>query len=252
MSQDWIAAEIEYFSRAARERYTELRHGRYVPFRITIRVGAPVALTAPWIMLDGLLGHLLLINRLGPDFYITPKKINITPFLPPETRALIPLRKTGDIYHASASVFVPPAQYRVTKYYKRFEALYADGLRKKRIDVGRGHFRGFMMRQVYVPCREVVFYGCGDLSIIRYLMDTYLVSIGDNGRVGWGAVREITYEEIEEDLSLVANGTAMRPIPVEMCSQYEEAVYLPYRSPYWDPTNVRLCVPPGARCKLKE
>lgn len=36
-----------------------------------------------------------------------------------------------------------------------------------------------------------------------------------------------------------------------MCDEYEDAVYLAYKPPYWDPRNVALCVPPGARCKLK-
>ena len=87
---------------------------------------------------------------------------------------------------------------------------------------------------------------------MQRLIETYLVGLGNDVRIGFGAIRDVAFEQIEEDWSIVAGGVAMRPIPVEMCAEYEDAAYLPYKAPYWSPHNVVLCVPPGARCKLKD
>lgn len=240
--------EIRYFQEKVAQA-PPLRWGRFVPFKVTFKMGSPVCVTTPWISFDGLIAHLLLLDSLGRDFFITPKKLNLSPYLP-HNRRLLPLKKTGAIYHASVSQFVPN-NLRATKIYKRFEEQWAYGLKQKKIRQGQGHFRSYMITQPYIPAKEVVFYAFGCLDTIRRLFDAYLVGLGNDYRIGFGAIRRIDYEVMDEDWSLVANGVAMRPIPVEMCTEYDDAAYLAYKAPYWSPKNVTLCVPPGGRCKLK-
>jgi len=240
--------EINYFVTQAKA-VPPVQPGRFVPFQITLRLGAPINVTTPWIHLDGLVGHLLLLDTLGKDFFITPKKLNLVPYLPTDRRTL-PLKRTGAIYHASASMF-DYYSVRVAQIYKRFEDKWTDSLHKRKINVVAGHFKAHMMKTPYIPCREVTFYAVGDLDIVQRLLEKYLCGLGDNCRVGFGVVRDMIFEPIDEDRSIVADGVAMRAIPVEMCEEYEDATYLAYRAPYWSPRNVSLCVPPGAKCKLK-
>jgi len=219
----------------------------FVPFKVTFKLLTPIALSHPWLALDGIIAHLLLMSILGDDFFITPKKLNLFRY----TSLPLPLKKTGGIYHASVSQFSPPSSLKLTYLYKRFEPDYTLSLRKKKVDIGRGHFRYFKLSRPYLPVAEVTFYGCGDIEFIEGLLEG-LVGLGDEVRVGFGLIAHYTIEESGEDFSLVKDGVAMRPIPTSMCESYEMQMPLAYRPPYWDPQNVTLCVPPGARCALKK
>ncbi|MGB9835034.1 MAG: hypothetical protein ACPLPW_08735 [bacterium] len=223
---------------------------KFEPFKVTFRMGAPVSVTTPWISFDGLLAHLMLLDALGEDYLVMPKKLDLSEIFP-QNRRLLPLKKTQDIYHASVSLFIPHS-IRVTQIYKRFEERWAGALNRKKIYLGMGPFRAYMIQEPYIPCKEVVFYGFGDLNIIRNLIENYLCGLGNDFRIGFGAIRDISWETTDTDYSIVADGIAMRPIPISMCAEYEDAVYLPYKSPYWSPKNVVLCVPPGSKCKLKD
>lgn len=223
--------------------------GRFRPFCLVCEMGAPVSLAHPWMAFDSFMAHLVLLDGLGEDFFITPKKRDLACL---GAYSIPPLAQTGDVYHGSVSIFEPePEGYRVTSIYKRFEEAGTERLRQKRIYMGQGYFRAYVMRKVYVPARRVVFYGCGDVDAVARLVRDYVVGLGDDFRIGFGVVRSWRIEEMPEDWSLVRDGIAMRPIPVDMCDEYEDAVYLAYKPPYWNPRNVALCVPPGARCKLK-
>lgn len=240
--------DIRHFSFLAKSA-PPIRWKRFVPFKITFKIGSPVCVTTPWISFDGLLAHLMLLDAFGQDFFITPKKFDLSPYLP-KNRRLLPLKKTGDIYHASVSQFIPHS-IKITQIYKRFEERWANKLDKKKIYLGSGPFRSYILKQPYIPCKEVVYYVYGDIDIIRQFIEEYLVGLGNDIRIGFGVIRDIVFEQTNEDWSIVANGIAMRPIPASMCEEYEETAYLPYKAPYWSPRNVILCVPPGARCKLK-
>src|SRR5690606_41294083 len=67
--------------------------------------------------------------------------------------------------------------------YKRFEERWAHNLDKKKIYQGTGTFRSFMMKQPYVPCKEVTYYVHGDMEIIRELIEKYLVGLGNDVRI---------------------------------------------------------------------
>jgi len=235
--------EIKYFQHVA-SLAPPLRWGKFTPFKITFKMRTPVCITHPWINFDSLVGHLIMMDTFGQDFFVLPRKLNLTPYIEQANdRRQVPIKKTGEICHCSVSLFSPHS-ISYTQIYKRFEERWASGLKQKKIRVGSGHFRAYAMKEVYIPAKEVAFYVNGDMKLIERLIRSYLV--------GFGAIKDVVFEETEEDWSLVANGVAMRPIPVSMCEEYEDAAYLAYKGPYWDPCNVTLGVPPGARCKLKD
>ncbi|HOJ95007.1 MAG TPA: hypothetical protein PK390_07190 [Fervidobacterium nodosum] len=244
-----ILEEVKYFVNLA-EKVPPIRWSRFRPFKVTFKMGSPVCVTTPWVSFDGLIAHLMMMDAFGQDFFITPKKLDLSPYLPHNQR-LLPILKTGDIYHTSVSQFIPHS-IKITQIYKRFEERWSENLKNKTIRLGSGHFRMYAMKQPYVPCKEVIYYVNGDMDLIRQLIEQYLVGLGNDIRIGFGMIRDVVFEETEEDYSLVAEGIAMRPIPATMCEEYDDSAYLPYKAPYWSPRNVVLCVPPGARCKLKD
>lgn len=143
--------EVEYFRRRVAEA-RPLRWTGFRPFKLVFELGAPVCITHPWIAFDGLIAHLLLLDTLGADMFLTPKKRVID--FSTNNRRWFPLKKTGEIYHGSASVFEPNV-LRVTKIYKRFEERWSDRLKHKRIRSGQGHFKAYIMSEPYVPAKTV-------------------------------------------------------------------------------------------------
>lgn len=241
--------ELQYYIEKA-QNAPQLAWEPYSPFKITFYLGSPICITSPWIMFDGILGHLLLLDTMQEDFFVLPRKYNISDYLPKNSRSM-PLKKTGEVYHASAGIIAPNGCLRVEQIYKRFEPTMSEKLYIKKIRIGSGHYRSYALKEPYVPAKTITFFVNGRKQVITDLIDNYLFAIGNDARIGWGAVRRYEIEDTEEDFSLVANGIAMRPIPVELCEEYEDTAYLPYKSPYWDPKNVAECVVPGTRCKLK-
>lgn len=106
------------------------------------------------------------------------------------------------------------------------------------------------MQHIYIPTRTVTFYVCGDLEIIDKLC-SLVVGLGDNTRLGWGAVRNYKIEKQNEDWSIVANGIAMRPIPEHLLEFASEKVNVAWRPPYWARENIGICAPPGAKVEFK-
>jgi len=243
-----VKAEIDYFKRRA-EGAQRLEYGKFIPFKVMFKMGAPTCVTIPWLSFDGLIAYLLLLDVLKEDYFITPKKLDLTPYLPKDMLTL-PLKRSGKVYHTSVSQF-EPSTLRVDTIYKRFEERWTENTKQKKIRIGSGHYRAYMMKQPYICAKTVMFYACGCIDTIEKLIRSHIYALGNDTRIGYGAVRDILFEPTEEDWSLVKGGVAMRPIPAEMCSEYEEAAYLAYKPPYWSPRSVALCVPPEARCKLK-
>lgn len=211
------------------------------PFVLRCRLATPVALNHPWLHLDGLVAHLLLFRTLGREAYALPTKRVVHHTPPPPYRHV--LLKTGELVHASVSFFEPQPKRASLQYFKRFEAERFP--KKGKIDRGRGHYRDWALRWVYVAAEWCVFYGVGDLAVLGDLLQD-LTHLGNDTRVGWGRVQAWQLEPIPEDRSLVWQGRAMRPIPVRFLRTWSDAVPLAWRPPYWAAENVELCAPPGA------
>ncbi len=216
----------------------------FKPCKITFFLSSPLSLTHPWLHFDGIVGYLQVRRILGEDFFLLSKKTRYS--FPLHEK--FPLAYYKDIPCASVSI-LESTQYKLEVMYKRFEDRWAGG--RKKIYRGSGLFRDFMIQHLYVPTRTVIFYARADLEILEDLLKD-LIGLGDNWRVGWGAVRKFVIEEQEEDWSIVAEGRAMRPIPVRFLKSYEDSALLAWRPPYWDLSNVEECAVPGTRVELKD
>ncbi len=216
------------------------------PLKITIDLVFPVALAFPWVAFDGLLAHLALLRDMGDDYFLLPSKtpVNITKDL------YIPLSRWHDIFLSSVSIFEPYKVFEET-IYKRFEEKGAPeiGRKRKKVHINSGYFRNFMIAMPYVPARRVIFYAHGEGEEVEDLL-SYLPGIGKKVAIGFGEVGKITVEPIKQDYSLVKDGLAMRPIPVEYVKDYEESAYLAYTFPYWDKSLVKECVVPFSKVRI--
>lgn len=242
---------VNILKQRAQQHWLEMQNCRYVPLKIVFKLGAPVALTHPWLHLDGLISHLLLLDTLGEDYYVLPTKFPINRLVR-ETRLPNPpiMRHKSGLYYASASIFDVDTK-RVEVMYKRFEDSYAPANARKRISRGSGHFRDYAMRHVYIPATTVTFYARGVPEVLERLL-SYVPGLGDNVRIGWGEVRSFSIEEISDDYSIVCGNIATRPIPVNLLKSYSDAVMLAWRPPYWANDSVGLCAPPGATVELAD
>jgi len=219
------------------------------PIRVTFFMRTPVALTYPWIFFDGVLAHLLWRQLDPEEFRVLPSKV-----VDQRIEAILerlPLERTGQVFHASASVFDTESRY-VSYIYKRFCERYLnfEKVKRRKLERGKGFFRVFRIGLVVVPARTVTFYAKGEPSRIEELLQG-LPALGKKHAAGFGFISRFEVEEVGEDWSLVKDGIAMRPLPVSMLSSYSDAVMMAYRPPYWSKRNVALCAPPGARVELK-
>jgi CRISPR type IV-associated protein Csf3 len=161
------------------------------------------------------------------------------------------LAQLRDIFRASVAWFdVPAEKAGIATIYKRFHEADCHEIDTtvKKVQVGRGHFRAYMMRLPYLPARSATFYVNGDIQEILRLI-SYLPGLGKKVAYGYGMIRSVSVEETPEDYSLVKDGVAMRPLPCSLGFDSDERMMLAFKAPYWDKRNVAPCVPPGAVLK---
>lgn len=218
----------------------------YEPLKITFYLSAPITLNAPWMLLDGLVGHLLFTEAMGEDYFYLPRKFPFSRLLRGADLPPFPIKQTGELTHCSVSLF-DTEKMGLEIMYKKFEDRWAPG--QKKISIGSGWFRNYMMQHIYIPTRTVRFYACADKETLERIFPR-LQGLGNDYRVGWGAIRDFEIEPEKEDRSIKSNGVAMRPIPLWMLSYAGETVALPWRPPYWAKENVDPCCPPFVECAL--
>ena len=218
---------------------------RFEPFVVYFRLRAPVMLNHPWLHFDGVLAHLLRLERDGRAFYALPAKEVVRS----STQEIFQiLRTTENVFHASVSFFSEPKRIGSAQYYKRFEENRCPARRK--INLGSGRYRNWMLRGVVVAADHCYFYSCGKIDRIAQLLH-HLPALGDNTRIGFGAIHSWHIERLPHDRSLVWQGRAMRPIPVRLLESYSEAVRLAWRPPYWGAESIDLCAPPETEVRLR-
>lgn len=212
--------------------------------KVVFRMVTPVALTYPWVHFDAILAHLWLRKNYEGYRSLPSKRVV-------DLDMDLPLKKTGDIYHASVSFFDVSDAY-TTKIYKRFceKHLNLKRIRQKKIDRSRGHFKDFAISLTYIPARTVTFYAYGEIEEVEGLLRG-LAGIGKKVAIGFGFYRDSSVEPIDEDYSVVKDGKAARPIPVDMVEEAEDVAMLAYRPPYWDRRRMKPCVPPGCHLHIK-
>ncbi len=236
-----------FIERLRKKIETQKRQYYYEPLQITFFLQAPLSLTYPFLFFDSLVGRQMLMIALGHDFYLLPTKIPITKYIPQEELPPFPIKQSNELFHCSVAQF--NGQYRIEYLYKRFEDRWANF--KRKITRGSGYFRDYMIQHLYVAAPVVHFYACADYEMMKKICAT-VTGLGDNTRIGWGAVAGFKIDRISKDCSIVKNGIAMRPIPQRFLKSASEIVPMTWRSPYWDLLNVELCAPPGAEVILKQ
>jgi hypothetical protein len=221
---------------------------RFQPFSLTFHMQTPIMLAHPWLAFDGIIAHLLNREIRGQDYYTLPSK---EPVDSVQGVNCMPIRKTvcygrGDILHASVAQ-LDVSEANVATIYKRFDESHCHLIDTsvKKLQIGRGHYRAYMMRIPYLPARKITFYVNGDVQEILRLIQ-YLPGLGKKVGYGYGMIRSVSAEETPEDYSLVKDGVAMRPLPCWF-HDGEERMMLAWKPPYWDKRNICACVPPGAK-----
>ena len=209
------------------------------PLKAVFHLRTPVALGFPWIFFDSLLAHVALREELGERYFSLPTKTPIDKI--PE----LPLKKWRGVYVASVSLFEPETELAVYQFYKRGDFPFPRG----KIRRGSGFFKDFIIRAPYVPAHRVVFYATGELEEVRRLVSK-VSALGKERNVGFGAMKKVDVEEVEEEWGLVKDGLAMRPIPVRLLKRYVDAAYLAYKPPYWAKESVDLCAVPFTHVEL--
>jgi len=224
---------------------------RFKPFSLTFHMQTPIMLGSPWLMFDGIIAHLLNRELRGQDYYTLPSKEPVPQRFLYRGRVM-PLAQLRDVFRASVAWFdVPTEKAGVATIYKRFHEAdcHEIATQTKKVQVGRGHFRAYMMRLPYLPATKATFYVNGDVQEVLRLIN-YLPGLGKKTAYGYGMIRSVNVEETPEDYSLVKDGVAMRPLPCSLGYDSDERMMLAFKAPYWDKRNVAACVPPGARLKV--
>lgn len=217
------------------------------PLKITVGLKTPIALGYPWIHFDSLLAHLLVKIELGEDYYRLPAKIPRFFLGDPrlKKRVALPLKTYKDFYIASVGII--DGEPIVFNYYKKGDFPFPRG----KIRRGSGFFKDFNLKTVYIPARRIVFYATGEKDEIMRALK-HLVAIGKERNIGFGFVKEVVVEEMDEEYGLIKNGLCMRPIPVKYLSYYEDAAWVSYKPPYWAKETIDLCGVPFTKCELKD
>jgi len=230
------------------QKYREsFKDGYYEPFRLTFWLSSPICLTHPWICLDAILSHQVFKKALGDFYYLLPCKY---PIGGEGSLRLLPLMYyKNKIPCASASIF-QISEMKSETVYKRFEDRYLPKTQKKKIYRGSGFYKDFAMRMIYLLSDKVSFYGKGDINQVSELIED-LQGLGNDTRIGWGAIRNFEIEKTKEDYSIIKDGICMRPIPIEFIEEADDTEYVAWRSPYWAKDSIELCAIPGAKIKLK-
>lgn len=217
----------------------------FQPFKVEIKLGSPLLLANPYIHGDSVLMALLMKRILGDDYYNLPAKNPI----PVHNILKLPLKQTKEVYHSSVSQFDTDI-IKTESVYKRFDEEHLDHVKSKikRIRLGQGFFKNYMMKFPVIPTRTVTFYYNGNIKECSSILKD-LTALGKKTDIGYGIVRKITIEETEKDYSFVKDGKCMRPLPntdfkdlgIPSISQR-----LAWKAPYWDKKNITMCAAPGA------
>ncbi len=218
----------------------------YHPLQISFKVRPPVFIAHPWLYFDSLIQYLCLRDALGEHFYILPTDIEL-----PLDDLMIPIKKTGDVYHASISQFDKAPLYQST-IYKRFNDKNIDKLKPKqrqgRIHTDSGYFKDFMINLPFITPNRISFYTCADPKEIKRLLP-HLNHLGKKGSIGGGKILKYKIKKTEADYSFYKDGQIMRPIPQELTKKIPliegtQFMNSSYKPPYWDKRNIKMCLVP--------
>jgi hypothetical protein len=183
-----------------------------------------------------------------------------------EAHENLPLKRTNNVYHASAIRFENPIRIVQVDFSqglkqsdidkRQFKPNAKKGERYLYIDTKRGEHKAFIDAYSAHESRTGIihFFANGDKEKIEALLKNYIFSIGKKHNQGYGAVESITVSEIEEDLSFYhPECGVMRNLPVSHFTSPKtfgsSSELTKFKPPYanWDNnTPLELCFTPGS------
>lgn len=217
----------------------------FEPFKVEAQLGTPLLLANPYIHGDSVLMALLMKRILGDAYYNLPAKSPI----PVHNILKLPLKQTKGVYHSSVSQFDTDI-IKTETVYKRFDEEHIGHVKSKitKIRLGQGYFKSYRMNFPVIPTQTVTFYFNGNLKECRRILED-LTALGKKTDIGYGIVRSVSVEPIDEDFSFVKDGKCMRPLPnidFKYLGMPAVSQRLAWRAPYWDKKNIAMCAAPGA------
>lgn len=215
------------------------------PLTCEFELATPTAIGHPWINMDGLVAHLAALDTYGREYLDLIAESTIR--APIDLDINVPLAETDGVRHASVSFFDDQTSFQTT-IYKRFETAYATDVdsRKTKLRFDSGTYKHDVINLTYYPASTcTAYFGSTDAARLKRLFADHFTALGKKRSIGFGQVRNIEWTEIEEDRSLVDDGTAMRPIPAEKLADAERTEYISWKPPYWADENHTECAPPG-------
>ncbi len=132
---------------------------RFKTFKITFHLQTPVVLGSPWLNFDGVISHLRLRELLGQDYYTLPSKEPLNQYKLWRGNTLQLFQQTRDVLHTSVAQFdVEAENAKIVTVYKRFHEAdsHLIATTQRKVNIGSGIFRAYMMRLPYLPARSLV------------------------------------------------------------------------------------------------
>lgn len=207
-------------------------------------------LSYPWIMLDGLIAHVVFEALLGDLWHAIPLRepLPLLDWYPlPFAKAEFATPNGGDFfYHASCSRFEHSETYGTTLH----KAVMPENLAhlmdpKKTYDRVRGEFKAYAMEMRCNPSQYCDFYCLGDRKALEH-WGNMILGLGKKRAVGFGKVVNIEIMGALEDYSITHFDQINRPIPIGFNPTWDKPkALLAYKPPYWAKINHQLCYAPG-------
>jgi len=217
---------------------------------IKFEMAAPVAVME-YLYFDSILAAAVLKEKMGDDYFdIKPKEKDLK-------NIDLPLDNKFDVWCASIG-FGENREF-IGSWCKRWDNKNDDIVKfsenvKNRIDIAMGYFKGYHMPIVLKAFKEIHFYARGEYCEIERLLKNHVHYVGKKASQGYGEIKNITINRIDEDRSIFFNKKPMRPIPVESCKDYidiaaKDKIKLnimihPIKPPYWRTDCMEYCFMP--------
>ena len=227
--------------------------GRFKPCKVMFRLGSPVILSMPWIMLDGLLAYALAQDIFGPEWH----ELDFRKPLPIAENLALPVKRIElqgtYLYAASCSRFETPASstVRVRKRVSVDDLAYLDSP-PKRVDGVRGDLKSYDMQFPAITAKVCTFHAVGDPGEIERLCGS-IDCLGKKRALGSGRVTgfHVEPENVDRSFFLEPGGLLNKPVPVASLTALglgqlagKPVAMLASKPPYWDPSGMVPCVCP--------
>lgn len=183
--------------------------------KITFNMATPVAVME-YFYFDSILAAAVVKEKYGENYY------DIKPTEKELKKIELPLEMKYGVWCGSVG-FGENREY-IGSWSKRWDDKNDDIVRfgkgKERIDIRSGQFKNYHMPLVIKSYKNIVFYARGEYEEIINLLNNHIYYVGKKASQGYGEIKSIIVEKINEDYSLFKDGVPTRPIPVEACHEY--------------------------------